>query len=302
GASSYSALRAGGGGQGGANSGQAGISGIANTGGGGGCGGFSSGSNASGGSGGSGIAIISYPGTIARASGGTLDTTSRAGYVMHVYTTSGVFAPTNEPLTNLGLYYDASIASSYSGTGSTWTDLSGRGYNGTIDGSYTYNSSNGGSIVFNGSNVRVRIGAATDGFAQTMSISMWVYPIATNSGVLWWDDNSVSGGDSWGWFTSANKFEVTGDYGQLTSNQTIQANQWYNLVFVCQTSSPNKAIYINGVLDNSNTSSISSRNGRSYVTIGHGYDGNSAPVNQYLNARVAKYTIHNRAYCSRNIK
>lgn len=50
------------------------------------------------------------------------------------------------------LNYDAGASSSYPGSGSTWTDLSGNGFNGSLVGSPTYSSVNGGILVFNGGN------------------------------------------------------------------------------------------------------------------------------------------------------
>ena len=41
--------------------------------------------------GGSGIVIIAYQGTAAKATGGTISTSSRAGYVVHTFTSSGTF-------------------------------------------------------------------------------------------------------------------------------------------------------------------------------------------------------------------
>jgi len=56
-------------------------------------------------------------------------------------------------LTNgLQLYLDAGNASSYSGSGTTWNDLSGNSRNGTLTNGPTYSSADGGSIVFDGSN------------------------------------------------------------------------------------------------------------------------------------------------------
>ena len=45
---------------------------------------------------------------------------------------------------------DAANKKSYPGSGTTWTDLSGNGYDGTLTNDPTFNSSNGGSIVFDG--------------------------------------------------------------------------------------------------------------------------------------------------------
>jgi hypothetical protein len=54
--------------------------------------------------------------------------------------------------TGLQLYLDAGNASSYSGSGTAWNDLSGNSRNGTLTNGPTYSSADGGSIVFDGSN------------------------------------------------------------------------------------------------------------------------------------------------------
>jgi hypothetical protein len=52
--------------------------------------------------------------------------------------------------TGLQLYLDAGNASSYPGSGTTWTDLTVNGRNGTLTNGPTYSATNGGSIVFDG--------------------------------------------------------------------------------------------------------------------------------------------------------
>jgi hypothetical protein len=54
--------------------------------------------------------------------------------------------------TGLQLYLDAGNASSYPGSGTTWTDLSGNSLTGTLTSGPTYSATNGGSIVFDGTN------------------------------------------------------------------------------------------------------------------------------------------------------
>ena len=50
------------------------------------------------------------------------------------------------------LALDAADRNSYSGSGTSWTDLSGNGNIGTLTNGPTYSSTNGGSIVFDGAN------------------------------------------------------------------------------------------------------------------------------------------------------
>ena len=54
--------------------------------------------------------------------------------------------------TGLQLYLDAGNASSYPGSGTAWTDLSGNSRDGTLTNGPTYSATNGGSIVFDGTN------------------------------------------------------------------------------------------------------------------------------------------------------
>jgi len=54
--------------------------------------------------------------------------------------------------TGLQLYLDAGNASSYPGSGTAWTDLSGNSRDGTLTDGPTYSATNGGSIVFDGTN------------------------------------------------------------------------------------------------------------------------------------------------------
>jgi len=51
---------------------------------------------------------------------------------------------------NLSMFLDAGNSSSYPGSGTTWTDLSGNSRNGTLTNGPTYSSADGGSIVFDG--------------------------------------------------------------------------------------------------------------------------------------------------------
>lgn len=66
----------------------------------------------------------------------------------------------------LRLYLDAGNASSYPGTGTTWTDLSGYGNNFTLVNGPTYSTESGGAIVFDGTNDHAT-GPASNAFGIT---------------------------------------------------------------------------------------------------------------------------------------
>lgn len=75
---------------------------------------------------------------------------------------------------SLVLHLDAGNTASYSGTGTTWNDLSGNGSHVTLT-STTFNSASGGSIVFSGTsyaNFNANIGSTT-----AVTVDMWVKPI-----------------------------------------------------------------------------------------------------------------------------
>ena len=92
------------------------------------------------------------------------------------------FATTSPKIVTNGLvlYLDAGQSTSYNG-GSTWTDLSGQGNNGSLVNGPTYNSSNGGYIAFDGVNDRCVI-SVPELSNQEFSADFFIYPTA-NSGV-----------------------------------------------------------------------------------------------------------------------
>lgn len=73
----------------------------------------------------------------------------------------------------LVLNLDAGNPSSYSGTGTTWYDISGNGYIGTLNNGPTYNSANQGSIVFDGTNDYVDFGNILNFGTSDFTIEIW---------------------------------------------------------------------------------------------------------------------------------
>ena len=72
-----------------------------------------------------------------------------------------IFYNPSSVTSGLVLCLDAGNQKSYPGSGTTWTDLSGNGNNGTLVNGVWYNSGNLGSLVFDGVNDYVNCGNST---------------------------------------------------------------------------------------------------------------------------------------------
>jgi len=87
----------------------------------------------------------------------------------------------NPPIVTNGLvlYLDAANQQSYPGTGTTWQDLSGNGFSGTLVNGPTFSTDGGGSIVFDGSNDYVEISPVNA--SSQFSLNFWINCIQTGS-------------------------------------------------------------------------------------------------------------------------
>jgi hypothetical protein len=75
----------------------------------------------------------------------------------------------------LVLCLDAANPKSYPGSGTTWTDLSGNGNNGTLVNGVGYNSGNLGSLVFDGTDDYILGTIPSSTFSGAHSIGCWFY-------------------------------------------------------------------------------------------------------------------------------
>lgn len=74
---------------------------------------------------------------------------------------------------SLLLRLDAGIAASYPGSGTAWSDLSGKANNGVLTNGPTFDATNGGSIVLDGTNDFVQLGSVMSG-ATDFTVIAWV--------------------------------------------------------------------------------------------------------------------------------
>jgi len=85
----------------------------------------------------------------------------------------GVFAGPEIVEDGLVLALDAGNTKSYPGSGTAWSDLSGKGNNGTLVNGPTYSSSNGGSLVFDGTNDYVSVSNSNSLNPLTNTLICW---------------------------------------------------------------------------------------------------------------------------------
>ena len=166
-------------------------------------------------------------------------------------------APTALVKTGLVLNLDAGNTSSYSGSGTRWTDLSDRGNNGTLVGGVTYNSSNQGYFVFNGNSSGttdsyVNLPATID-FAfgsGDFTMEMWIYANTGNYVSTFISINSNSGYAALrleNYNSNLDIFHSSDGASHLIGKQSTSliANKWTHLVF--SRINGNAKIYLDGV-------------------------------------------------------
>lgn len=86
----------------------------------------------------------------------------------------GVYASPNIVEDGLVLHLDAANTRSYSGTGTTWSDISGNGNNGTLTNGPTYNTDNLGNLVFDGVNDYINLNYDLS-WNNTNSVTLFFY-------------------------------------------------------------------------------------------------------------------------------
>ncbi len=162
-----------------------------------------------------------------------------------------------------GLAYlvDAANPRSFINGNSTWTDISGNGYNGTLNGGVTYDSNNSGSLKFDGTDEFISLGTATPKlYAGTNSYtwSSWLkFGSNTTSNRQVWYGNSGGGNDGFSFImnptASVNRIQVeifgtTGGRQQRIFTVTSYLNTWNFWTVVLDATTYTRTVYVNNVI------------------------------------------------------
>ena len=202
--------------------------------------------------------------------------------------------------TNLILHVDASNATSYSGSGSNWQDLSGQGNHMTLNGA-TYTTTSGGEFTFAGTSSSyawTSNGVITGNSART--VSWW------HKGTSYDDDPAVSLGNTRNqnemWVLSlqstGNTINVYGwttayDENNLSLGEDTRDGNWHNHTVTWDALNPGTIkVYVNGSL----TATIQRGSGEAYntssgVTIG----GNDEGADRHFAGTIGEVAIYNDA-------
>lgn len=200
--------------------------------------------------GGSGIVIVRYRRNLetstapSRTDISTVPAVSTAGVERQLVSRIGLLT-----------YLDAGNIQSYSGSGTTWTDLSPNGWNGTLIDGVTFTTQSEGALTFNGNNQYIDIpNGGTDRFSwapnnsvgnNAMSFEMWVR--STDADGRYFSRPWNGSGQYNYWLTATDLYVTAGSTGASTSAfSTLATGQWE---YVCGIITPTQfAVYRNGVI------------------------------------------------------
>lgn len=206
------------------------------------------------------------------------------------------YIPVTDGVTSeVQLWVDAGKSTSYPGSGTTWSDISGNNRHLTLTGSPAYDGSiGGGSLAFNGSSTYAR--AATTAFnksnGQAFSLSAWLRPGRTSGQYQTIIANRSAFTFNWILYQHATDGAIS-FHGSAQNKSTYvpTVDAWVN-VTVTVTTGQVMTLYING-------SSFQTVSGYTYATgapstITVGNYGNS----EYWLGRISTIKLFNRTLSS----
>jgi hypothetical protein len=201
----------------------------------------------------------------------------------------------------LVLNLDAGFTPSYPRSGTTWSDVSLSGNNGTLTNGPTFNSDNGGSIVLDGVDDLINF-TSLPSFNSVVSVEAWIYILGDHGG---------SGNAGTILFHSGRYFQYRNDKRiasywdggyYFTPYNSINYNQWHNIFQVWDSPNATLKVYIDSVL--SLTTSISTSNKTSGTTGQIGMQGTnpSGLYSRIFNGKIASVKLYNKALTSEEIQ
>jgi len=192
----------------------------------------------------------------------------------------------------LVLDLDAANAKSYPGSGTTWSDLSGNGNNGTLTNGPTFDANNAGSIVFDGVNDYIDGPLISSQFTGDMTAEAWIKLTNSSSDyVRIIGTGAAVGNRTFGlWYDTGNKLLWQryggGDPSIYPNTPTMTTNTWCHTV--ATTSGTSHALYLNGVSIGTGSGTGPWAASGSTITVGYG------TIHTYHKGNISNVKLYNR--------
>jgi len=200
----------------------------------------------------------------------------------------------------LVLCLDAGNTKSYPGSGTTWTDLSGRGNTGTLVNGGGYSGSNLGSLSFDGVNDNITTGKVLVSRTGQFHIEGWCYLNQTNINCMFVTqyNNSSDAGRFLCFFGNDGVIRMHDSNGVMTgTTPSYSANQWYYVAF--QRDSSNLCnIFVNSVKQTTGDTKTTTLENTNTIIGSRG----SAQSGTYFKGNIAQVSIYNRALTAQEIQ
>lgn len=206
----------------------------------------------------------------------------------------------------LSLYLDAANSSSYSGTGSTWYDVSGNNRNATLFNTPTYSTTNAGIFTFDDTSFEYatvpNIGSLTnftiDTWARTnKSLTGKVTTIVTNQYDLVSNLNYSLGTNN-----SPSSYNMTfGFFNGAWRNVTgfsMAVNTWYHLIGTYNGNTV--SLYVNGVINTTLSYTGTAASGGE-IRIARRWDDVANVASNFFSGDISQVRIYNRSLNSTEI-
>ena len=198
---------------------------------------------------------------------------------------------------SLQFYVDAGLSESYSGTGTTWYDISGNSRNLTMN-SLSYSSNDGGYIIFDGSHTADSVATYSINFSNGFTVeSVAKFSGSSYEGLFAFNDSTngnyinvqAQGGTNIRWEVDQSS--------SLTTTNSLTSSTWYHVTCVYEGDSNNTSgtarIYINGVENNTASLGRSGQSQTSNFKLGF-HDG-------FLSGNIALSRMYNKVLNSTEV-
>ena len=205
----------------------------------------------------------------------------------------------------LVLALDAGNTKSYSGSGATWTDLSGNGNNGTLENGVGFDGGNGGSLVFDGSNDYITSSNPIVLGNNPRTLEVWCKGTSTDRVPLALSTSpSLTQNVSFAFAAlSSSVFIVYGGTGSYDEEFPVSFNfidgNWHQMLVTWDGNNPGTLLVYG---DGSQVGSRVRGAGEAYNTTSGYMVGVWYDFNRYYNGNISQVSIYNRALTASEIQ